>query len=59
VSILSTLAVADDIASGRLKALAVEGLNLTRSFYLTRHRKRSLSPIGSDFIEFLKAHLSR
>jgi len=59
VSILSTLAVADDIASGRLKALAVEGLNLMRSFFLTRHRKRSLSPIGAAFIEFLKAYLSR
>jgi DNA-binding transcriptional LysR family regulator len=59
VSILSTLAVSEDIVSGKLKALAVEGLNLTRSFFLTRHRKRSLSPLGAAFIEFLQAYFSR
>jgi DNA-binding transcriptional LysR family regulator len=57
VSILSTLAIAEDLASGRLKAVAVEGLDLTRRFYLTRHRQRSLSPLGSAFIEFLKQNL--
>jgi DNA-binding transcriptional LysR family regulator len=59
VSILSTLAVSDDLKSGALKALSVEGLNLTRSFFVTRHRQRSLSPLGSAFMEFLKEHLQR
>jgi DNA-binding transcriptional LysR family regulator len=54
VSILSTLAVADDLAAGRLKALSVEGLELTRRFFITRHRQRSPSPLAAAFIEFLK-----
>jgi DNA-binding transcriptional LysR family regulator len=59
VSILSTLAVADDLKSGALKALTIEGLNLTRSFFITRHRQRSLSPLGSAFLECLKQNLQR
>jgi DNA-binding transcriptional LysR family regulator len=57
VSILSTLAIAEDLASGRLKAVAVEGLDLTRRFYITRRRQRSLSPLGTAFIDFLKESL--
>jgi DNA-binding transcriptional LysR family regulator len=59
VSILSTLAVADDLESGALKALSVEGVNLTRGLFITRHRQRSLSPLGAAFLEFLKAQLQR
>jgi DNA-binding transcriptional LysR family regulator len=59
VSILSTLAVAEDLESGALKALSVEGLDLTRSLYITRHRQRSLSPLAAAFVEFLKSHLPR
>jgi len=54
VSILSTLAVAEDLESGALKALTVEGLVLTRGLYITRHRQRSLSPLPAAFAEFLK-----
>jgi DNA-binding transcriptional LysR family regulator len=57
ISILSTIAVRDDINSGRLKALSVKGLDLNRFFYLTTSTKRSLSPICKKFIEF--ARLSR
>lgn len=57
VSILSTLAVSEDLESGALKALSVEGLDLTRSLYITRHRQRSLSPLAAAFVEFLKSHL--
>ncbi len=59
VSILSTLAVSEDLQSGALKALSVEGLSLTRSLYITRHRQRSLSPLAAAFVEFLKKHLQR
>jgi DNA-binding transcriptional LysR family regulator len=59
VSILSTLAVADDLESGALKALSVEGVNLTRGLFITRHRQRSLSPLGAAFLEFLKAQMQR
>jgi DNA-binding transcriptional LysR family regulator len=54
LSILSTLAVADDIQSGFLKAIHVEGLNLKRNFYLTIHRQRTPSPLCSVFIDFFK-----
>jgi len=57
VSILSPLAVAEDLAAGRLKALTVEGLNLTRRFHLTTHRRRSLSPLAAAFIELLKEQM--
>ena len=59
VSILSTLAVSEDLESGALKALSVEGLVLTRGLYLTRHRQRSLSPLAGAFVEFLKKNLQR
>ena len=59
VSILSTLAVTEDLDSGALKALSVEGLDLTRGLYITRHRQRSLSPLAAAFVEFLKNHLQR
>jgi DNA-binding transcriptional LysR family regulator len=57
LSILSAVAVADDIQSGLLKTIHVEGLNLKRSFYLTTHRQRTPSPLCSAFIDFLKEEL--
>ncbi len=57
ISILSTIAVQDDIDKGRLKALSVEGLDLNRFFYLTTSIKRSLSPISKKFIEFAQLAL--
>ncbi|MFA5905604.1 MAG: selenium metabolism-associated LysR family transcriptional regulator [Desulfobacula sp.] len=54
ISILSTIAVQDDIDKGRLKALSVNGLDLNRFFYLTTSTKRSLSPISKKFIEFAR-----
>jgi DNA-binding transcriptional LysR family regulator len=58
VSILSTLALAEDLESGALKALSIDGLVLTRSLYITRHRQRSLSPLLAAFVAFLKASCS-
>lgn len=53
VSILSALAVEEDVANGRLVMLKVEGLDLARNFYLTRHRGRSPSPISSAFMAYI------
>jgi DNA-binding transcriptional LysR family regulator len=53
VSILSRLAVAEDLDSGRLKAVDLEGTILKRRFYLTRARHRTLSPAAGAFIEYL------
>ncbi len=57
LSILSTVAVADDIQSGFLKAIPVEGLSLKRSFYLTTHRQRTHSPLCGVFIDFFNEAL--
>jgi DNA-binding transcriptional LysR family regulator len=50
VSILSTIAVHNEIINNRLTAISVEGLDLNRFFYLTLPRKRTLSPISKKFI---------
>ncbi len=52
ISILSTIAVEDDLAKGRLFALSVQGLDLNRFFYLTYSKKRTVSPLCDKFIEF-------
>ena len=54
VSILSTIAVAEELKIGTLKALTVSRLNLKRSFYLITHKHRSPSPLCKAFIAFLK-----
>ncbi|BCS97862.1 LysR family transcriptional regulator [Desulfoluna limicola] len=54
VSILSTRAVERDIQAGLLAAISIEGVNLKRSFYLTRHKKRTPSPLAEAFAAFLK-----
>jgi DNA-binding transcriptional LysR family regulator len=57
VSILSTLAVAEDIQAGKLSALEVDGLDLKRNFYLTWHKRRSPSPLHKAFVDFLDKKL--
>jgi DNA-binding transcriptional LysR family regulator len=54
VSILSTIAVAEELKAGTLKALTVSKLNLKRRFYLITHKHRSPSPLCKAFIAFLK-----
>lgn len=54
ISILSAIAVADDVKAGALKTLSVEGLDLKRHFYLTQHKLRTPSPLCRTFVEFVK-----
>jgi len=58
VSILSTLAVSEDLKIGSLAAVDVSDLQLTRNIYLTRHKYRSLSPLSRIFREFLLKELA-
>ena len=53
VSILSAVAVSEEIAMGNVVSLAIKGLRLQRYFYLTLHKRRTLSPIGASFKRFL------
>ena len=54
ISILSTLAVAEDLQAGTLKALSLENVDLKRAFYLTTHKSRSPSPLCKAFLKFLQ-----
>ncbi|MCG8641047.1 MAG: LysR substrate-binding domain-containing protein [Desulfobacterales bacterium] len=57
ISILSTIAVQDEINNKRLTALSVKDLDLNRYFYLTLPARRVLSPISKKFIEFTRKML--
>lgn len=59
VSILSTLAVSEDIRGGRLRALKIRGLDLRQRFYTTWLKKRTPSPLCKSFFEFLMSNKSQ
>jgi DNA-binding transcriptional LysR family regulator len=59
VSILSPIAVQEELKAGFLAALKVKGIDLRRSFYLTRHSQRTVSPVAQAFIRFIKKELSK
>jgi DNA-binding transcriptional LysR family regulator len=53
VSILSRLAIADELQFEQLCHVPVKGLSLARHFYLVTHNKRSRSPVGQAFVDYL------
>jgi DNA-binding transcriptional LysR family regulator len=53
VAFVSRRSVADEIATGLLCSLPVNGLQINRSFYIARHKKRSLPPVVKEFYRFL------
>ncbi|WP_373498184.1 selenium metabolism-associated LysR family transcriptional regulator [Desulfococcus sp.] len=57
ISILSRIAVTEELARGTLKAVAVSGITLKRHFYLTFHRRKTLSPLSRAFIGFLRRRI--
>ncbi len=57
VSILSPIAVEDELKSGTLKALTIEKMDLKRYFYLTLHKDRAASPLCRAFCDFLKERI--
>lgn len=59
ISILSMLAVSEDVHEGRLKALKIRGVDLRQRFYVTRLKKRTPSPLCKSFLEFLGANINR
>ena len=58
ISILSPIAVAEELQIGTLRALDVTNVNLTRHFYLTMHRRRTRSPLAKAFVSHLGASLN-
>jgi DNA-binding transcriptional LysR family regulator len=59
VSILSTIAVQAELDCGALAALSIEGVDLKRSFFLTWHKERTLSPLATTFCTFLERFLKQ
>lgn len=53
-SVLSTIAVSEELSSGSLKAVRIRGVDLQRHFYLTFQKNRSLSPLANLFAEFIR-----
>lgn len=53
LSIISPIAVSEELQAGTLIALPIKGIDLKRSFYLTRHKHRSLSPPAQAFAQHL------
>jgi DNA-binding transcriptional LysR family regulator len=53
VSILSYRAIADELQFEQLCHISINGLSFTRHFYLVTHKKRSRSPLGQAFVDYL------
>jgi DNA-binding transcriptional LysR family regulator len=53
VSIMSELSVQDYVSCGLLKAFDIEGLDLSRAFYLIYMSNRPLSPLSNLFLKFI------
>lgn len=54
ISVLSSIAISDELKNNQLKALKIKGVNHQRDFYLTWNVHRSFSPVAGllrDYIE--------
>ena len=58
VSIMSMLAVSEDVGAGRLRALKIRGVDLTQRFYITRLKSRTPSPLCKSFFDFLESNIT-
>jgi DNA-binding transcriptional LysR family regulator len=58
VSLVSRRAVVDECTAGLVASAELEGLVVTRDFYLVTHRHRSLSPLGQAFLEFVESEVA-
>jgi len=54
ISILSSLAVADDVRRGDLVTVPLETLRIRRPFFLVRYRGRQLSPLALAYYDHLR-----
>ena len=59
VSILSECAVADELRSGILRKVGIEGVSFQRAFYLITHKHRTQSPLCRTFVQFLRQKRKR
>jgi DNA-binding transcriptional LysR family regulator len=52
-TIISRLAVWDDLKQGVFKEVRIKRFSIARKFFIITHQQRSLSPLAQDFKEFL------
>lgn len=55
VSILSMHSIKDELESRKLKLVKIAGLNMKRTFYIIKHKKRTLPFIYQILLDFLKS----
>ena len=55
ISIISRIALADELRVRSLYAVTLQDVAFRRSFYIIRHKSRTLSPLGQIFEKFLGA----
>ena len=53
ISVISLRAIREDLERGTLRTVPLEGIRLTRDFYLVHHKNRSRSPLCETFLTFL------
>jgi DNA-binding transcriptional LysR family regulator len=53
ISILSRRAISDDLRFQQLCSIPIKDLSFSRHFYLVTHARRSRSPLGQAFVDFL------
>jgi DNA-binding transcriptional LysR family regulator len=58
VSVISLRAIQDDLDRGTLRTVPLEGIKLSRDFYLVYHKNRSRSPLCEAFASFLLESIS-
>ncbi len=58
VSVISLRAIQDDLDRGTLRTVPLEGIRLTRDFFLVYHKNRSRSPLCEAFANFLLESVS-
>jgi DNA-binding transcriptional LysR family regulator len=55
LAFISKKAVEEELKQGLLSRIYVEGSDpISRQFYIVSHRVRSISPIGTQFLSFLR-----
>jgi len=55
LAFISKRAVGEELNQGLLSRIYVEGIDpISRQFYIVSHRGRTLSPIGMEFLRFLR-----
>ena len=53
LSVVSSLAIEDELVGGSLKIVKIPGLPVVRNLYIITHRLKNKSPLCTAFLEFL------